>query len=68
MAFSGSRSFSGNAVQSLEVSVLALGDRGAEVNAAGRCCSKDRLEGTGYKYGTDYELPTLGAGTVQKAI
>ena len=52
--------FSGNAVQSLS-HVLALGEGSAESK-----CSKfetmfDSLKANGYKYGTDYELATLGA-------
>lgn len=52
--------FSGNAVQSLS-HVLALGEGSAESK-----CQKlenlfDTLKASGYKYGTDYELATLGA-------
>lgn len=52
--------FSGNAVQSLS-HVLALGEGSAEMK-----CRKleelfDALKAKGYKYGTDYELATLGA-------
>lgn len=51
--------FSGNAVQSLS-HVLALGDGRAEEKCSRTLLLYDRLKERGYKYGTDYELPTLG--------
>lgn len=52
--------FSGNAVQSLS-HVLALGNEPAQQ----KCCRVmqlfSSLKSQGYKYGTGYELPTLGA-------
>ena len=51
--------FSGNAVQSLS-QVLALGDGMAAEKCSKTLALFDRLKERGYKYGTSYELPTLG--------
>lgn len=53
------RFFSSNAVQSLS-HVLALCDGGAEVKCQHTLELFDRLKGAGCRYGTEYELPTLG--------
>ena len=52
--------FSGNAVQSL-CHVLALGEGSAESKCRKLEAIFDNLKTSGYKYGTDYELATLGA-------
>lgn len=52
--------FSGNAVQSLS-HVLALGVGSAESKCSRFEAMFDSLKASGYKYGTDYELATLGA-------
>lgn len=52
--------FSGNAVQSLS-HVLALGEGSAESKCRKFESLFDTLKDSGYKYGTDYELATLGA-------
>lgn len=51
--------FSGNAVQSLS-HVLSLGDSPAEKKCARAMDIYEHLKGRGYKYGTSYELSTLG--------
>lgn len=51
--------FSSNAVQSLS-HVLALCDGLPEVKCAKTMELFEKLRAAGYKYGTDYELPTLG--------
>lgn len=51
--------FSGNAVQSLS-HVLALCDGTAEAKCERAMELFDKLKRRGYKYGTDYELATLG--------
>lgn len=51
--------FSSNAVQSLS-HVLALCDGTAEDKCNRTMDLFDRLKAAGHKYGTDYELPTLG--------
>ncbi len=51
--------FSSNAVQSLS-HVLALCDGQAEEKCRGACELFDELKARGYRYGTDYELATLG--------
>ena len=53
------RFFSGNAVQSLS-HVLALCDGTAEAKCERAMELFDKLKRRGYKYGTDYELATLG--------
>ena len=55
--------FSGNAVQSLS-HVLALGEGSAEMKCRKLEMLFDELKAKGYKYGTDYELATLGALSV----
>ncbi len=52
--------FSGNAVQSLS-HVLALGEGSAESKCSRLETLFNALKARGYKYGTDYELSTLGA-------
>ena len=51
--------FSGNAVQSLS-HVLALGEGREEEKCSKTLALYDRLKERGCKYGTSYELPTLG--------
>lgn len=51
--------FSGNAVQSLS-HVLALCEGQAEEKCERTKTLFDKLKAAGYKYGTEYELPTLG--------
>lgn len=51
--------FSGNAVQSLS-HVLALGEGDAEENCGRVMALFDGLKERGYRYGTSYELATLG--------
>ena len=51
--------FSGNAVQSLS-HVLALCEGPAEQKSAATLALFDELKARGYKYGTEYELATLG--------
>lgn len=58
-----SKFFSGNAVQSLS-HVLALGEGSAESKCSRFETMFDNLKASGYKYGTDYELATLGALSV----
>lgn len=53
------RFFSGNAVQSLS-HVLALGEGSAEMKCRRVEELFNALKSAGLKYGTDYELPTLG--------
>lgn len=55
-----SKFWSGNAVQSLS-QVLALGERTAEEKCEKLSALFDDLKERGYKYGTEYELATLGA-------
>lgn len=55
-----------NAVQSLS-HVLALGGGGAEEKCAATVELFQNLKGQGYKYGTDYELATLGVLAVLPA-
>lgn len=53
------RFFSAGAVQSLS-HVLALGDGGAEEKCRRTMALFEKLRAAGKRYGTDYELPTLG--------
>lgn len=55
-----SKFYTGNALQSLS-HVLALGEGSAESKCRKMEQLFDALKAKGYKYGTDYELPTLGA-------
>lgn len=55
-----SKFWSGNAVQSLS-QVLALGEGTAEEKCEKLSALFDDLKERGYKYGTEYELATLGA-------
>lgn len=56
--------FSNNAVQSLS-HVLALGEGCAEVKCAKLKELFEKLKARNYKYGTEYELATLGALSIQ---
>lgn len=56
--------FSGNAVQSLS-HVLALGEGSAEMKCAKLKELFEALKANDYKYGTGYELATLGALSIQ---
>lgn len=51
--------FSSNAVQSLS-HVLALCDGQSDIKCKKTLALFEKLKAKGYKYGTDYELPTLG--------